>query len=100
MKTFKELINELDTETLKSHGKKRLDQSKQAWDASQQTSREANRHPYGSDARRALSKKSYDLDMQAHALGQKAAKSLFKVARRRPDTDSRGYGVPGRYHGD
>ena len=99
MKTYKEFINELDTETLNSHGKKRLDQSKQASDAALLASREANTHPYGSDARRVLSKKSYDLDMQAHALGKKAAKSLFKVARRRPDND-RGYGVPGRYYGD
>lgn len=88
MKTFKELINELDTETLKSHGKKRIDQSVQTWHRARQASKEGD------------SKKSYDLDMQAHALGQKAAKSLFKAARRKPDTDSRGYDQPNRYHGD
>jgi hypothetical protein len=105
MKTFKELINELDTETLKSHSKKRLDQSGQAYAAARQASKEANAHPYGSDAARALHKKSYDLDMQAYKLRNKGWKSAGKAIKKKypngnPANDTRGYDQPNRYHGD
>jgi hypothetical protein len=105
MKTFKELITELDIATLKSHSDQRKEQSRQAYAAARQASKEANAHPYGSDAAKAQSKKSYELDMKAYKLGQKGRKSAVKAIRKEfpngnPANDTRGYDQPNRYHGD
>jgi hypothetical protein len=93
MKSFKQIINELNIDTLKSHSDKRSKQSMQAWHAARQASKEGDH------------KKSYELDMKAYKLGQKGRKSAVKAIRKEfpngnPANDTRGYDKPGRYHGD
>lgn len=78
MKTFKELINELDTETLMSHHKKRLAQSGEAY-------------------KKGDYQKAYNLKMR----GSKShIKALLKQPEKIAANDTRGYDKPNRYHGD